>query len=88
VADNTRVPFNRIERAAAFALASVGGLSIAAILVVLVARISGVRDMTGGAWPAVVFIPFIGLPITLVGIIAFIVMLGVRRSRLARDAGQ
>ncbi len=71
----------------AFAAASVAGLSILAIVATFVGRASGVNFSTG-VWPAVALLPLIGLPLTLVGLLAFIITTSVRRSRLARDAGE
>src|SRR4051812_34896433 len=86
VADNTRVPLNRTERVLAFAVASVGALSIVAILAVIIARIAGLTSFSAGIWPVLATLPLVGLPIALIGIVAFIVVTGVRRARLAREA--
>jgi hypothetical protein len=87
VADNTRVPLNRTERIIAFAVASVGGISIIAIVAVFIGRAAN-ADFTNGAWPAVATLPLIGLPLTLVALLVFMIMTTVRRNRLARDAGE
>lgn len=87
VADNTRVPLNRTERIIAFAAASVAGLSIVTIVATFIGRAAG-ADFTGGAWPAVATLPLVGLPLTLVGLLAFIITTTVRRNRLARDASE
>ena len=87
VADNTRVPLNRTERLLAFVVASVGGLSIVAILAMLIARMNAVN--TGkGIWLTVTVLPGIGLPVALILLIVFIVLTTVRRARLARDAAE
>ena len=80
------MPLNRIERVLAFVIGSVGGLSIVAIVAIFVARAAKV-PFTGGVWPAVAILPEIGLPITLVLLVVFLVLTAVRRARLARDAG-
>jgi hypothetical protein len=87
VAENTRVPLNRTERIMAFAVGSVGGLSIIAIVAVFIGRAVG-ANFTTGAWPAVAVLPLIGLPVTLIALIIFMIMTTVRRNRLARDAGK
>jgi hypothetical protein len=87
VAENTRVPLNRTERIIAFAVASVGGISIIAIVAVFIGRAVN-ADFTNGAWPAVATLPLVGLPLTLITLIVFMIMTTVRRNRLARDAGQ
>ena len=81
------MPLNRTERIIAFSVASVGGISIIAIVAVFVGRAAN-ADFTTGAWPAVATLPLIGLPLTLVALIAFMIMTTVRRNRLARDAGE
>lgn len=81
------MPLNRTERIIAFAVASVGGISIIAIVAVFIGRAAGANFTTGG-WPAIATMPLIGLPLTLVALIAFMIMTTVRRNRLARDAGE
>jgi hypothetical protein len=88
VADNTRVPLDRTERVLAFAVASVGILSIVSIVVILIARAAGMGAFNTGIWPVIATLPLVGLPLALIGIIAFIVVSGTRRARLARDAGE
>ena len=80
------MPLNRIERILAFVIGSIGGLSILAIVAIFVGRAAKV-SFTGGAWPAVAILPEIGLPITVVLLVVFLVVTAVRRARLARDAG-
>jgi len=81
------VPLNRTERIIAFAVASVAGISIIAMVALFIGRAANV-SFTGGAWPAVATLPAIGLPLTFVGLIVFIVVTTVRRARLVRDAGK
>ena len=80
------MPLNRIERILAFVIGSVGGLSILAIVAIFIGRAANV-SFTGGVWPAVAILPEIGLPITIVLLVVFLVVTTVRRGRLARDAG-
>lgn len=86
VAENTRVPLNRIERILAFVIASLVGISIIAIVAIFIGRASSV-DFSSGAWPAVAVLPLIALPLVIVLLIVFLVISVTRRSRLARDAG-
>jgi hypothetical protein len=86
VADNTRVPLNRIERILTFVIGSIAGLSIAAIIVGFIALAANV-DVSQGVWPAVRLLPLIGLPLVVVLLIVFLVVSTLRRARLARDAG-
>jgi uncharacterized membrane protein len=86
VAENTRVPLNRIERILAFVIGSLVGVSIIAIVAILIGRASHL-DLAGGAWPVAAVLPLIALPIVLVLLIVFLVISVTRRARLARDAG-
>ena len=86
VAENTRVPLNRIERILAFVIGSLVGVSIISIVAILIGRASH-ADLSGGAWPAAAVLPLIALPLVLILLIVFLVISVTRRSRLARDAG-
>jgi hypothetical protein len=84
VANDTPVPLNRIERVLRNMIASAAGLSILAILGVIVANLSGVNTREG-IWLAVAVLPFVGLTLAFVLIIVFMIVSVVRRRRLARD---
>jgi hypothetical protein len=84
VANDTPVPLNRIERILRNMIASAAGLSILAILGVIVANLSGVNTREG-IWLAVAVLPFVGLTLAFVLIIVFMIVSVVRRRRLARD---
>ncbi|HTE63957.1 MAG TPA: hypothetical protein VK631_26605 [Solirubrobacteraceae bacterium] len=86
MAENTPVPLNRIERVLAFMIASIAGLSILAIVAILVASFSKV-DTSEGPWLTIAVLPSIGLPIALVLIVVFAVLSVIRRRRIARDGG-
>jgi uncharacterized membrane protein len=86
VAENTRVPLNRIERILAFVIGSVAGVSIIAIVAIFIGRAANV-DFTGGAWPAAAVLPLIGLPLVIILLVVFVIISVTRRGRLARDAG-
>tara|TARA_Y100000817_G_scaffold306490_1_gene291757 strand:+ start:321 stop:584 length:264 start_codon:yes stop_codon:yes gene_type:complete len=87
VTDETRVPLNRIERILATMIATVGGLSVIAIVGVFLGRSAG-ADLSTGVWPAVALLPSIGLPIAFLLIVAFLIASVVRRRRLAQDGAE
>lgn len=84
MANDTAVPLNRIERVLAFMIGSVAGVSILAIVATLVASLAG-ATMTDGVWPAVSVLPFVGLPLAFLLIVAFLIVSTTRRRRLGRD---
>ncbi len=86
MAENTPVPLNRIERVLAFMVAGIGGLSVVAIVAILIAALTKV-DMSEGPWRPIAVFPALGLPVALVLIIVFAVISIVRRRRIA-DGGQ
>jgi hypothetical protein len=86
VAENTPVPLNRIERILAFMIAAVGGVSVLAIVAVLITALARI-DTSASAWLTVKVLPAIGLPIAFVLVIVFLVMTAVRRRSIARDGG-
>ncbi len=63
--------------------AAVIGLSVLAILAVLIAGAAGISTGTG-IWVSVALLPLISLPIGLLLLIAFIVVSAVNRSRQNR----
>ncbi len=86
MANDTPVPLNRIERILRNMIASAAGLSIIAIVATIVAGFARI-DVNQGIWPVVVVLPFIGLTLAFVLIIAFLIVSIVRRRRLAREGG-
>ncbi len=77
----------RLDRILAYMVAGVVGLSILAFLAVIIGTAAGAGTNGGfgkGAWPVVVFVPWVGLPLGFLLIVALIVLTGVRRSREAR----
>jgi hypothetical protein len=86
VAENTPVPLNRIERVLAFMIAGIGGLSVVAVISILVAVVSG-ADTSEGPWLLIAVLPTIGLPIVFVLIIVFAITGIVRRRRIAAHGG-
>jgi hypothetical protein len=85
VANDTPVPLNRIERILRNMIASAAGLSILSILATIVANLAGVNTREG-IWLTVTVLPFIGLTIAFVLMIAFAIISITRRRRLARDS--
>lgn len=79
-----RAPINRIERALAYAAASVVGLGVVCIVITLVGAASGIVDRTTGIWPAVTVLPVIAFPIGIFLVIAYVVVSVVRRGRETR----
>ena len=85
MANDTPVPLNRIERILRNMIASAAGLSILSILATIVANLAGVNTREG-IWLTVTVLPFIGLTIAFVLMIAFAIISITRRRRLARDS--
>ena len=67
-------------------VAGIGGLSVVAIVAILIATISNVNT-SEGLWLPIAVFPTLGLPVALVLIVAFAVVSIVRRRRIARDGG-
>lgn len=76
---------NRTERVLIFMIAAIVALSILSFFATLIGTAAGVTDFGVGAWPVVLVLPLIGLPIAFVMFIAFIVISAVRRSRENRS---
>lgn len=84
VAQQTPATVNGTERTIAFVAGGIGVFSVLCFLALIVA---GVTDFSGGAWPAVETVPYIGFPIVVLLILALLIVSAVRRTREAR-AGQ
>ena len=76
----------RAERTLGIMAAAIIGLSLLAIVAILLAGAAGLSTGPGN-WVTIALLPLIGLPIGLLLIIAFIVVSAVRRSREARSSG-
>ena len=87
MAENTPVPLNRIERVLAFMVAGIGGLSLVAIIAILIAAVSKV-DTREGLWLPIAVFPALGLPVALVLIVVFAIISVIRRRRIAAEGGQ
>lgn len=78
---------HRAERILAYMFVGTVGLSIAAFLAVMFGTLAGAGANDGfsrGIWPAVIMLPWFGLPIAFLLLIALLIVNGVRRSRAAR----
>ena len=82
MANDTPVPLNRIERILRNMIASAAGLSIVAIVATIIAGFARI-DVNQGIWPTIVVLPFVGLTIAFVLIIAFLIVTVVRRPPVA-----
>lgn len=82
---------HRTERVLALAAATVIGVSLLAIIVVLILGAAR-ADLSTDTWSVVRLLPLVGLPIGLLLLIAHLVVSGTRRMRAAprnpHDAGR
>jgi len=84
VSDSGPVTEHRAERVLAFMFAAVVGLSILAFLAVLIGTAAGAGADNGfseAPWPIIIMIPWFGLPIGFLLLIALLIVNWVRRSR-------
>jgi ABC-type multidrug transport system permease subunit len=86
VPENAPVPLNRIERVLAAMIFAIIAVSLIAIVVVMIAAGAG-AEMSGGIWPSLVLVGYIGLPLAFLLIVAFLIV-SVRRRRTPRDGGR
>jgi len=88
VAKETPVTIHRNERIMAYMIVAIIGLSIVAFFAVIIATFAGMQgpDFAVGIWPAVAYMPLIGLPIGLLLIITLIVLSARRRGKEAANA--
>jgi hypothetical protein len=77
---------SRIERNLAFMSLAIIALSALALFAVLLAPAFGRQDYTQGPWPAILVLPYVGLPTGLLLLLALLVVNGVRRARHARSS--
>ena len=84
VSDSGPVTEHRAERVLAFMFAAVVGLSILAFVAVIIGTVAGVGDDNGFSqppWPFIIMLPWFGLPIGFLLLIALLIVNWVRRSR-------
>ena len=82
VSDADQTPASRIERSLTYAVVTVIGLSVIAIVAVLIAGLLKV-PLDNSIWQTIALLPVIGLPI---GFILMIVLLVLSTRRRLRDA--
>ncbi|MGV8883661.1 MAG: hypothetical protein ACOH19_16055 [Rhodoglobus sp.] len=88
MAENSPIIDNRAERVLAFMVAASIGMSILALLVVMIASLAGGVDLSVGVWPVVAVLPLVGLPIGLVFMITLFIVSAIRRGRESKDAAK
>lgn len=86
MSDSGPITDNRAERVLAYMFAAVVGLSIVCFFAVMIGTFNGVTrdDMGSGLWAVVTMLPWFGLPIAFLLLIALLIVNGVRRARSAR----
>ena len=87
VSDSGPVTEHRAERVLAFMFAAVVGLSILAFLAVIIGTAAGAAEADGFSqppWPFIIMLPWFGLPIGFLLLIALLIVNWVRRSREPR----
>lgn len=88
VTPQTALPTSALQRALAYMAAGLVLLSVAAIVAVVVGTAAGVGPHDGfsrGAWPVVLVIPLIALPLGFLLIVALLIISTARRSRMNRE---
>jgi hypothetical protein len=67
-------------------IATIVGLSVLSIVIVMIAS-GGGSDMSTGVWPMLVLIGYVGLPLAFLLIVTFLIV-SARRRRTTRDGGR
>lgn len=78
---------HRAERILAYMFVAIVGLSILAFIAVMIGTATGAGANDGfsqGIWPLVIMLPWFGLPIAFLLLIALLIVNGVRRARAGR----
>jgi TRAP-type C4-dicarboxylate transport system permease small subunit len=83
VPENAPVPLNRTERVLAAMILAIIAVSLLAIISTMLAAGAG-TEMSGGIWPSLMLVGYIGLPIAFLLIVAFLIV-SARRRRTSRD---
>ena len=87
MSNQTPVTDHRAERVLAYMVAATIGISILAFLAVMIGTLAGVGANDGfsqGAWPVILVLPLIGLPLGFILLITLLILNGVRRARESR----
>jgi hypothetical protein len=74
----------RAERAITYMMFSILGLSVIAIIALIV----GGPTKSGAIWTSVALVPFIGLPLGFILLIVLVVLSSIRRGRAAKVASK
>lgn len=88
MATDSSVSSNRAERVLAYMVAATVGLSILAFLAVIIGTAAGVQreEFGEGIWPVVVMLPWIGLPLGILLLVALLITSSVRRMRASKES--
>ena len=86
MSNDTPVNANRTERSLAFMVAAVIGLSVICFVAVIIGTAAHV-DFAQGAWPVVIVLPAVGVPIGVLLLIALLVVSTLRRRRESGAGG-
>jgi ABC-type dipeptide/oligopeptide/nickel transport system permease component len=87
VSESGPVTQHRAERILAYMFVAIVGLSILAFIAVMIGTAAGVGPNDGfsqGIWPLVIMLPWFGLPLAFLLLIALLIVNGVRRARAGR----
>ena len=81
---------NRLERILAIMIVALVALALVCFIAVIVATAAGVKSdgFSQGVWPTVFMVPYLGLPLAFLMIVALLVTNGVRRSRAAKGSAR
>jgi ABC-type dipeptide/oligopeptide/nickel transport system permease component len=87
---NGPVAENRLERVLGFMIFGIVGLSVICFLAIIIGTAAGMQraDFASGIWPMVSVIPFVGLPLAMILLVALFLVVARRRGRAAKDAVQ
>lgn len=87
MSESGRITEHRAERILAYMFVGVVGVSILSFLAVMLGTLAGVGANDGfsqGVWPAVLMLPWFGLPLAFLLLIALLIVNGARRTRESR----
>jgi hypothetical protein len=87
VSESGPITEHRAERILAYMFTAVVGLSILAFLAVMIGTLAGAGANDGfsrGVWPFVIMLPWFGLPLAFLLLIALLIVNGMRRARGSR----
>ncbi|MFD4420608.1 multidrug ABC transporter ATPase [Agromyces sp. NPDC058484] len=87
MSDSGPITEHRAERVLAYMFVGVVGLSILAFIAIMIGTMAGAGANDGfsrGIWPIVIMLPWFGLPLAILLLIALLIVNGVRRARSTR----